>query len=133
MPTTPKQRSASKSAGRRVAREPRPDPSIVARLNFGVVVVAVVLLLCFALQAFYAAREDSVTIDEFAHLPVGLYMLRTGDFAPDPINPPLTRMIAALPLLSTFSFVQRSAAADEFVEIDGWILKRSDLRQRDAG
>jgi hypothetical protein len=43
------------------------------------------------------------------------------------------RLLAALPLLSTFSFVQRYAAADEFVEIDGWILKRSDLRQRDAG
>jgi hypothetical protein len=42
------------------------------------------------------------------------------------------RLLAALPLLSTFSFVQRYAAADEFVEIDGWILKRSDLRQRDA-
>jgi len=42
------------------------------------------------------------------------------------------RLFAALPLLSTFSFAQRYAAADEFVEIDGWILKRSDLRQRDA-
>jgi len=41
------------------------------------------------------------------------------------------RLLAALPLLSTFSFV-RYAAADEFVEIDGWILKRSDLRKRDA-
>jgi hypothetical protein len=42
------------------------------------------------------------------------------------------RLLAALPLLSTFSFVQRYAATDEFVEIDGWILKRSDLRKRDA-
>jgi hypothetical protein len=42
------------------------------------------------------------------------------------------RLLAALPLLSTFAFAQRYAAADEFVEIDGWILKRSDLRQRDA-
>ena len=42
------------------------------------------------------------------------------------------RLLAALPLLSTFGFVQRYAAADEFVEISGWILKRSDLRRKDA-
>ena len=42
------------------------------------------------------------------------------------------RLLAALPLLSTFSFVQRYAVTDEFVEIGGWILKRSDLRRRDA-
>ena len=42
------------------------------------------------------------------------------------------RLLAALPLLSTFGFVQRYAASDEFVEVDGWILKRSDLRRRAA-
>jgi hypothetical protein len=42
------------------------------------------------------------------------------------------KLIAALPLLSTFSFVQRYAATDEFVEVGGWILKRSDLRRRDV-
>ena len=42
------------------------------------------------------------------------------------------RLLAALPLLSTFAFARRHAAADEFVEVDGWILKRSDLRRRDA-
>ena len=57
------------------------------------------LLAAFALQAAIAARRDSVTIDEFGHLPLGLYNLYTGDFSDDPINPPLSRMIAALPLL----------------------------------
>jgi hypothetical protein len=42
------------------------------------------------------------------------------------------KLLAALPLLSTFSFVQRYAATDEFVEVGGWILKRSDLRRRDV-
>jgi len=42
------------------------------------------------------------------------------------------RLLAALPLLSTLSFVQRYAATDEFVEVGGWILKRSDLRRRDV-
>jgi hypothetical protein len=40
------------------------------------------------------------------------------------------RLLAALPLLSAFGFAQRYAAADDFVEIGGWILKRSDLRRR---
>lgn len=60
---------------------------------------AALLLAIFALQASAAARRDSVTIDEFAHLPVGLYALYTGDLRLDPINPPHTRMLAALPLL----------------------------------
>lgn len=62
---------------------------------------AVLLLLAaFAAQASLAARRDSVTIDEFVHLPVGLYLLKGGDFRVDPINPPLARMALALPLLA---------------------------------
>ena len=57
------------------------------------------LFAVFIVQAMAAARRDSVTIDEFAHLPVGLYALSTGDLSLDPINPPHTRMLAALPLL----------------------------------
>ena len=40
-----------------------------------------------------------MTIDEFVHLPIGLYALETGDLSLDPINPPHTRMLAALPVL----------------------------------
>lgn len=60
---------------------------------------AAALLTVFVLQASWAARRDSVTIDEFVHLPLGLHNLYTGDFRVDPINPPLSRMIAAAPLL----------------------------------
>ena len=62
--------------------------------------IAVALLALFAVQAEIASRRDSVTVDEFVHLPVGLDALYTGDLSRDPINPPLTRMIAALPLLA---------------------------------
>jgi hypothetical protein len=62
-------------------------------------VAALVFLLVFAVQASIAARRDSVTIDEFVHLPVGLYTLYTRDFSLDPINPPWPRMIAASALL----------------------------------
>jgi hypothetical protein len=58
--------------------------------------VAILLLVCFAVQAWLAARSDSVTIDEFADLPVGLAMIRTGDTGLDPINPPLSRIFFAL-------------------------------------
>lgn len=61
--------------------------------------VAAGLLALFALQAEIALRRDSVTIDEFVHLPIGLHALYTGDVRQDPINTHLPRMIAALPLL----------------------------------
>jgi hypothetical protein len=59
------------------------------------------LLAIFVLQAWTAACWDSVTIDEFVHLPIGFYALITHDLSLDPINPPHTRMIAALPLLAS--------------------------------
>ncbi len=62
-------------------------------------IVAAALIGAFVLQGAIAARRDSVTIDEFLHLPLGLHALTTGDFRQDPINPHLTRMLAALPLL----------------------------------
>lgn len=61
--------------------------------------LAALLLATFAIQAAIAARRDSVTFDEAVHLPLGLYILGSGDFSLDPINPPLSRMIPALPLL----------------------------------
>lgn len=79
-----------------VAKPRARDPLLIPR---SATLAAAVLLIIFVLQAWIAARRDSVTIDEFSQVPVGLHMLRTGDFSLDPINPPLTRMIAALPLL----------------------------------
>lgn len=57
-----------------------------------------VLLIAFATQSWIAAQRDSVTVDEYVHLPVGLYALETGDLRLDPINPPFPRMISALPV-----------------------------------
>src|SRR6185295_1951548 len=62
-------------------------------------IAAVALLAVFAVQALVAARRDSVTIDEFFHLPVGLHALYTGDMRQDPANAQPPRMFAALPLL----------------------------------
>ncbi len=46
----------------------------------------------------HTARSKSVTHDELWHLPAGLLNLRTGRFGYDTLNPPLTRMWAAVPL-----------------------------------
>jgi hypothetical protein len=89
-----------------VARERQPGDGAasgtrpLAAVPWPARLAALLLLLAFALQASAAARRDSVTIDEFVHLPVGLYALYTRDFSLDPINPPWPRMIAASALLS---------------------------------
>lgn len=56
------------------------------------------LLTLHAGLALWAARRDSVTVDEFLHLPLGLHALSTGERGMDPINPPLPKMFSALPL-----------------------------------
>ncbi len=56
-------------------------------------------LLLHAALGLDAARRWTPTHDEYWHLPYGLYYWQTGDLAADPINPPLIRLWAALPLL----------------------------------
>lgn len=56
-------------------------------------------VLVHAALGMDAARQWTPTHDEYWHLPYGLYYWQTGDLQADPINPPLVRMWAALPLL----------------------------------
>lgn len=103
--------SRAEKAARRAAREAAaaatsaaPDlqgaaPPPARRFTPKLVVAAVLLLGVFAAQALVAARRDSVTIDEYVHLPVGLNALKSGDLRQDPINSHVPRMFAALPLL----------------------------------
>jgi len=48
-----------------------------------------------------AANELTPTHDEYWHLPIGLLNLETGRFDFDDLNPPLCRVLAALPLTLT--------------------------------
>jgi 4-amino-4-deoxy-L-arabinose transferase-like glycosyltransferase len=80
---------------------PRPATDNGAKMPAWARVALMCCALLFAGQALWAARRDSVTIDEFVHLPVGLNAWKTGDVSIDPINPHLPRMIAALPLLAS--------------------------------
>lgn len=78
------------------------------------------LIVMHAVLGMHTAFSKSVTHDELWHLPVGLVNLRTGRFDADNLNPPLTRMWAALPLwaagIEADSTVQGPAVGLRFVE-----------------
>lgn len=70
------------------------------RLRAGASSLAVALLLAvFAVLCLQGALRDSPTVDEFAHLPAGYWTLKTGHFELFPLNPPLVKILSALPLL----------------------------------
>lgn len=61
---------------------------------------AAVCLLAFGALCAHGLWRDSPTVDEFAHLPAGLHYLKTGSFALFAVNPPLIKVLCALPLLA---------------------------------
>lgn len=63
-------------------------------------VAGLLLLAAFAALCAHGLRWDSPTVDEFAHLPAGYYYLKTGNFELYDLNPPLPRVLSALPLLA---------------------------------
>jgi len=81
----------------------RPDdalqPTRHARSSRGVPVVLALLLCVHASLALTSLRRNSVTIDEFSHLPAGLTYWQTRTFALYHHNPPLVKMLAAAPVL----------------------------------
>lgn len=63
-------------------------------------VIAVISLLSLLFfLGYFSARRKSVTVDEFVHLPVGYQTLLSHAFRMESRNPPLVRMLAAVPLL----------------------------------
>ncbi len=58
------------------------------------------MLVAHAGLALDGSRRNFVVVDEVGHLPSGLVQWRTGDFRPYCVNPPLPRMLAALPMLA---------------------------------
>ncbi|MBK8915429.1 MAG: glycosyltransferase family 39 protein [Phycisphaerales bacterium] len=101
---------------------------------------AVLLLSCMPLLAWRGIVENSVTIDEFAHMPAGFSYWRTGEFGLYNKNPPLVKLLATLPwLISSPSFEsvwlervrQPQFAAWEPWVIGEWFL-RANTRDYDA-
>lgn len=115
------------SAERQILSSKQPDR--FARSQY-IVLVALILAVHLGLLA-YSARVHSPAIDEVAHLPAGLRHWMTGEFELYPVNPPLVRMVAAVPVLfmnpaTDWSRVQSNAAlrsefavAKDFSKING--------------
>jgi hypothetical protein len=93
--------------------EPRGDAPAAAKIAIGA------LLALFAVQAILAATRDSVTIDEFVGLPVGLHALQSVDFRTHSMNPPFFRSFAALPLLARES---SEVQMPVMVEVNDWAM-----------
>ena len=86
------------------------------------------LLACHAFLGFDASRKLTVTHDEYWHLPAGLAVWQTGRFDADNLNPPLTRMWDALPLVFTSAKVDRTVPAGETFQLGDRFL--TDNRDR---
>jgi hypothetical protein len=80
------------------------------------VAAAALLLAAFAILCVQGALRDSPTVDEFAHLPAGYWTLETGRFDLFPLNPPLIKVLSALPLLALDPAIDTASP----VENTGW-------------
>jgi 4-amino-4-deoxy-L-arabinose transferase-like glycosyltransferase len=63
-------------------------------------IVVFSLLAAHALLLAYSLRHQFATRNEVAHVPAGLAIWYTGDFSLYRVNPPLSRMLAVLPVLA---------------------------------
>ena len=66
-------------------------------------IVASVFLTAHAGAVLYLASTREPTIDEPAHIAAGLYTVRTGRCDLYPVNPPLVKVLAAIPLVAVRS------------------------------
>jgi len=81
-----------------------------------VIAAAGLLLVAFGVLCAHGLRWDSPTVDEFAHLPAGYWTLETGRFDLFPLNPPLVKVLSALPLLALDPAIDTTSP----VENTGW-------------
>src|SRR5436190_14340789 len=68
------------------------------------------LMLAHAALVVHASWRSSPTIDEFAHVPAGIAYWQTGTFALYHHNPPLAKLLAALPVLWSHPSVDYDAS-----------------------
>src|SRR6266540_3071746 len=64
-----------------------------------VTILAALLLLMMGVLAGGAARRESVTIDEVAHVGAGVSYLQKLDYRMNEEHPPLAKVLAAIPLV----------------------------------
>ncbi len=78
----------------------------VQRLDIGPACAAGALCFMFTFLWFAQVVRSGWCNDESAHIPAGLYHLETGRMEAYRVNPPLPRMIAAMPLLANRPDIQ---------------------------
>lgn len=105
--------------------------SLAARGPAGARAAGLLLLAAFAALCAHGLRWDSPTVDEFAHLPAGYYYLQTGNFELYNLNPPLPRLLSALPLLALAPAIDTGARLRD----DGWYpwVFATDFMRRNRG
>ena len=64
-------------------------------------IAAALLFVVLFAELFFSVRQNSQTFDESAHIYAGYSYWKHGDFGINPEHPPLAKMIATLPLLSS--------------------------------
>ncbi|MCX6760487.1 MAG: hypothetical protein NTZ84_00030, partial [Candidatus Nealsonbacteria bacterium] len=67
--------------------------------NRNTYLIAAALLLIMFFVAVTSIKDDSLTMDELAHLPAGYSYLTQKDMRLNPEHPPLLKDLAAVPLL----------------------------------
>ena len=73
---------------------------MAARLRWTTGLAAAALLGGLAWQSLDGMRDLALTSDEVSHLPAGFAFLTTGEMRLNPQHPPLTKLLAAVPLLA---------------------------------
>ena len=99
------------------------------------ILIVAVVLLCHALLVTWMSFHNSANPNEPAHLAAGIYDLRYGRFEIYRVNPPLPRMIAAIPATWIFkleadwlpSASQALGHRTEFT-VGGSLFKKNDPR-----
>ncbi len=90
--------------------------------------VVVTLLVMFAGQAVLSMRHKTVTVDEISYLAAGYYHLKTGKFDLNKTNPPLLKVLPALPLLLVGpDLPEMEGDIGSWEEIDNWRFARKFL------
>jgi 4-amino-4-deoxy-L-arabinose transferase-like glycosyltransferase len=85
-------------------------------------IAVVALLAAFSGLCWKSQHWTSVTIDEFAHLPAGYYYWETGDLNLYAKNPPLVKLVAALPLLPMHPAFERNLGRFQNIGWRPWLF-----------
>ncbi|MDH3376065.1 MAG: glycosyltransferase family 39 protein [Gammaproteobacteria bacterium] len=94
------------------------EPMAVAsrRLSRTAIAVLLALIAIHSVLSVSSLMRKSVTVDEFAHLPAGVYILESGDLGYAWLNPPLMNVLNAL---GASLFAEPGADAASEARIDG--------------